>query len=268
MSIFADGGRIAVPEVWSNDPVCVQAIERNRKVHPKTVAVIPSDTDSAAARRVGLLLDDNKGIMAAHQPFDQMEFALAAKSDALTKEPGCLSTFKSAISSNERPERIVAATSFLNESGVACRCIAIAGRDATSEELLRVHSEDHCHAMLACQLCAERGETTEILRTSTKFNTVFMNNYSVAAALYAAGGTIEATRAVVSGDLESAVAVVRPPGHHSECGCAMGFGIFNSVAIAAADALASGLERVLIVDWDIHHGNGTQGHFEHCLQYV
>jgi histone deacetylase 6 len=90
----------------------------------------------------------------------------------------------------------------------------------------------------------------------------------VAAALYAAGGTIEATRAVVSGDLESAVAVVRPPGHHSECGCAMGFGIFNSVAIAAADALASGLERVLIVDWDIHHGNGTQGHFQYWLQYV
>ena len=67
--------------------------------------------------------------------------------------------------------------------------------------------------------------------------------------------------------MQSAVCIVRPPGHHSECGCVMGFGLFNSVACAASHATASvdegglGLERVLIVDWDIHHGNGTQAIF-------
>merc|ERR1719311_1592852 len=86
-----------------------------------------------------------------------------------------------------------------------------------------------------------------------------MNQHSVDAALFAAGSAVEATRAVISGAVGSAVCVVRPPGHHSECGCAMGFGIFNSVAVAAADAVQrAGLERVLVVDWDIHHGNGIQ----------
>jgi histone deacetylase 4/5 len=141
--------------------------------------------------------------------------------------------------------------------------------------------------MMSCLRCSP----CHILDVATSYNTIFMNEYSVEAAMYAAGLTIEATRAVMESSSSnrstaakssaaSAVCVVRPPGHHSECGRAMGFGIFNSVAAAAADALAGGgaasfaagaaagasggaaprapAERVLIVDWDIHHGNGTQ----------
>ena len=137
--------------------------------------------------------------------------------------------------------------------------------------------------MLSCLQCSS---ASHLLDVATSYNTIFMNEHSVEAALFAAGLVIEATRAVLASQITngvaaqskethkaagltraaraaSAVCVVRPPGHHSECGCAMGFGLFNSVAIAAADALASGTaKRILIVDWDIHHGNGTQEIFQ------
>jgi acetoin utilization deacetylase AcuC-like enzyme len=77
-------------------------------------------------------------------------------------------------------------------------------------------------------------------------------------ALLAAGGTIVCTRAVVRGEARNAFAIVRPPGHHAEPDKAMGFCLFNNIAIAAQEALALGLQRVAIIDYDAHHGNGTQ----------
>lgn len=80
-------------------------------------------------------------------------------------------------------------------------------------------------------------------------------------ALLAAGGVITCARAVINGEARNAFAIVRPPGHHAEPDRAMGFCIFNNVAVAARDALAQGLERVLVIDYDAHHGNGTQAAF-------
>jgi acetoin utilization deacetylase AcuC-like enzyme len=77
-------------------------------------------------------------------------------------------------------------------------------------------------------------------------------------ALQAVGATLAASRAVQDGQASNAFAIVRPPGHHAEPQRAMGFCLFNNVAIAVRDALARGLERVLVVDFDVHHGNGTQ----------
>jgi acetoin utilization deacetylase AcuC-like enzyme len=82
-------------------------------------------------------------------------------------------------------------------------------------------------------------------------------------ALLAAGGVITCTRAVLRGDAENAFAIVRPPGHHAEPDKAMGFCIFNNVAIGARVALEEGLERVMVIDYDAHHGNGTQAAFLH-----
>ena len=92
---------------------------------------------------------------------------------------------------------------------------------------------------------------------------------SYEAALYAAGGVARATEEVIKGDVESAFALVRPPGHHATRTDAMGFCLFNNVAIAARVAVQKhGLERVLIVDFDVHHGNGTQDIFYADAQVV
>jgi len=80
-------------------------------------------------------------------------------------------------------------------------------------------------------------------------------------ALLAAGGVITCTRAVLNGDVDNAFAIVRPPGHHAEPDKAMGFCIFNNVAIGGRVALEEGLERVMVIDYDAHHGNGTQAAF-------
>ncbi|HJS17185.1 MAG TPA: histone deacetylase [Anaerolineales bacterium] len=80
-------------------------------------------------------------------------------------------------------------------------------------------------------------------------------------ALLAAGGVLSCTRAVINGEAGNAFAIVRPPGHHAEPDRAMGFCIFNNIAIAARHAIESGMERVMVIDYDAHHGNGTQAAF-------
>lgn len=89
----------------------------------------------------------------------------------------------------------------------------------------------------------------------------FVTQTSFEDAMLAAGGTLACTRMVINGDFDNAFSIVRPPGHHAEPDKAMGFCIFNNIAVAARDALAQGLERVLVVDYDAHHGNGTQAAF-------
>ncbi|HNA54708.1 MAG TPA: histone deacetylase [Anaerolineales bacterium] len=86
----------------------------------------------------------------------------------------------------------------------------------------------------------------------------FITQTSYEDALLAAGGVVTCTRAVLNGETQNAFAIVRPPGHHAEPDRAMGFCIFNNIAIAARDALANGLQRVMVIDYDAHHGNGTQ----------
>jgi histone deacetylase 6 len=89
----------------------------------------------------------------------------------------------------------------------------------------------------------------------------YANAQSARAARLAAGGLVDLTVGVLGGDLDSGLALLRPPGHHAERAQAMGFCLYNNVAIAAAAAMARGAARVLIVDWDLHHGNGTQDIF-------
>ena len=124
---------------------------------------------------------------------------------------------------------------------------------ATREEAAYVHDPTLVSAL--DKVCREQAPGI------IDYAPTYVTRSSFEDALLAAGGVITCTRAVLDGNARNAFAIVRPPGHHAEPDRAMGFCIFNNVAIAARSALAHGLDRVAIIDYDAHHGNGTQAAF-------
>jgi acetoin utilization deacetylase AcuC-like enzyme len=152
----------------------------------------------------------------------------------------------------ESPDRLRAIVSHLEESGVLARLAAIEPRDAAPEEIELLHSRE----------LVERVRRTAESGGAWLDPDTYVAPRSYEAALRAAGGLLAATDAVLDGEVGSAFCLVRPPGHHATPTQAMGFCLFNNVALAAAHALERrGLERVAIVDFDVHHGNGTQDCF-------
>lgn len=123
---------------------------------------------------------------------------------------------------------------------------------ATSSEIARVHQPKMIRAIE--DVCKQGAGIIDYAPT-------YVTETSFEDALLAAGGVLTCARAVRNGDAKNAFAIVRPPGHHAEPGRAMGFCIFNNIAIAAQDALANGMQRVMVIDYDAHHGNGTQAAF-------
>jgi acetoin utilization deacetylase AcuC-like enzyme len=152
----------------------------------------------------------------------------------------------------ENATRVEACINLIDESGLGSRLERPACRDATIEELALIHSPSHIQRM---QRVGERGPVMVLADT-------IANTGTYPAAVRAAGAVVGATESVVRGDFGAAYCLVRPPGHHAVAGTPMGFCFFNSVAIAARYAnTALGLQRVAVVDIDIHHGNGTQDAF-------
>lgn len=148
----------------------------------------------------------------------------------------------------ERPERLDAARAAIERSELSFK--AIEPRPATDEELERVHDAKFLKWLRT--LGGEQG----YIDADT-----YVGPESVAVAELAAGGTVAMVDALIDGPARRGVALVRPPGHHARPDHAMGFCLLNNVAIAAAHARARGIERVAIIDWDVHHGNGTQDAF-------
>lgn len=148
----------------------------------------------------------------------------------------------------ERPERLVAARAALDAPGIAWE--KIAPKEATVEELQRVHDAQYLAELF------DLNGTSGYLDPDT-----FVSPRSVTAARSAAGGLVAMVDAMLDGRASQGVALLRPPGHHARRAQAMGFCLLNNVAVAAAHARARGLTRVAIVDWDVHHGNGTQEMF-------
>jgi acetoin utilization deacetylase AcuC-like enzyme len=150
----------------------------------------------------------------------------------------------------ERPERLVAARTGLSHVRRLGTVTSLAARDATDDELSRVHTGEYIDA---------------IGRTAGKSGYLDADTYvspaSAEAARRAAGAAIELTAALVDARHEVGVALLRPPGHHARPHSAMGFCLVNNVAVAAAAARAAGKRKVLVLDWDVHHGNGTQEMF-------
>ena len=154
----------------------------------------------------------------------------------------------------EHAARLAAIIGLLEDSGTLSKLTTIPSHPASVEELSRVHSPEYISCVASV---AQRGGGW--LDADT---VVSPASYDVAR--YAAGGAIAAVDAVMKGKVESAFALVRPPGHHALRWEAMGFCLFNNIAIAAQHAVSSyQLERILIVDFDVHHGNGTEEAFYH-----
>ena len=150
----------------------------------------------------------------------------------------------------ERPERadvMDAVASRWRERGTDI----VAPRSATTEQLARVHDREYMRRI---------SET--VGRAAQLDQDTYTSPESYEVALLAAGAAVDGVERVMAGSHRAAMALVRPPGHHAERDRAMGFCLYNNIAIAAAHARAQGAAKVAIVDFDVHHGNGTQHIFE------
>jgi len=160
----------------------------------------------------------------------------------------------------ESPERIQRIYMRLKESGFLDEKNVIElpkGRRLKQDEATLVHSMDHWENILATS-SLEAGEMDELAET---FNSIFLNQFSADCALLSGGGVLTVLDSVMA-ESRAGIAVVRPPGHHAEEDEPHGFCLFNNVGIAAQYAISvHGLSRVLILDWDVHHGNGIQHMF-------
>lgn len=201
--------------------------------------------ESNEAKDVLLLYDER---VLAHEPDTNAAF-LPGRLDKRIRQ--ILSGLNVQWRYPEHPGRVTAILELLKNEPIEGVHFA-GGRAATSEELGRVHTSAYLEDIYAL-----RGKSAWL-----DLDTTAVSPGSVEAAEVAAGTAIAAVEAVMSGQARTAFALVRPPGHHAEPVRARGFCLFNNVAVAAAHAQkALGCERVLILDWDAHHGNGTQDIF-------
>ncbi|HUB11740.1 MAG TPA: histone deacetylase family protein [Acetobacteraceae bacterium] len=172
---------------------------------------------------------------------------------ALITHPACLE-HENGPYHPESPERLRAVLAALEAEEFA-PLLRESAPEATEEQLRRVHPADYVAAILSIR--PDHGETVQLDADTS------MGAGSAEAALRAAGGAVAAVDAVMQGWARAAFAAVRPPGHHAEPSRPMGFCLFNNAAVAALHARAvHNVQRVAVVDFDVHHGNGTQAMFE------
>ncbi|XP_010771601.1 histone deacetylase 4-like [Notothenia coriiceps] len=205
--------------------------------------------------------------VAASEPPVKPRYTTGLVYDSLMQKHQCMCG-----NTNSHPEhagRIQSIWSRLQETGLRSQCECIRGRKATLEELQTVHSEAHVllygtnplRQKLDCSI------TPMFVRlpcggVGVDSDTIWNEVHSSSAARLAVGSVVELVFKVATGELKNGFAVVRPPGHHAEESTPMGFCYFNSVAIAAKLLQQRlNVNKILIVDWDVHHGNGTQQAF-------
>uniref|UniRef100_A0A8C6RE92 Histone deacetylase n=1 Tax=Nannospalax galili TaxID=1026970 RepID=A0A8C6RE92_NANGA len=235
-----------------------------------------------------------------HRPLSRTQSSPAAPASLLTPEPTCQKRVLSSSETpatglvydsvmlkhqcscgdnSKHPEhagRIQSIWSRLQERGLRSQCECLRGRKASLEELQSVHSERHVllyGTNPLSRLKLDNGKLTGLLAqrmfvmlpcggVGVDTDTIWNELHSSNAARWAAGSVTDLAFKVASRELKNGFAVVRPPGHHADHSTAMGFCFFNSVAIACRQLQQQGqASKILIVDWDVHHGNGTQQTF-------
>ncbi|XP_056000033.1 histone deacetylase 6-like [Ostrea edulis] len=159
----------------------------------------------------------------------------------------------------ECPERVERIVQTLKKNGIWDRCYLVQGRKATDEELCLAHGEDHIQRFKKTQTMGE--EALKVYQDS--FKSIYLCQESFTSAAWAVGCSLSVIDSILTNEVQSGAAIVRPPGHHAERNTLMGFCLFNNVGIAAKYAQTKyNVQRILIVDWDVHHGNAIQSLFE------
>jgi len=154
----------------------------------------------------------------------------------------------------EKKERLTAILDLLKEEKLFSLLEQLTPLPAELEEIALVHTAEYIRHVR--QLCERNSAYLD--------SDTYLTPHSYEVALLSAGAALTAMRAVMNGQLKACFSLGRPPGHHAEPHRGMGFCLFNNIAIAARAAIKEfGLERILLVDWDVHHGNGTQAAFYH-----
>ncbi|XP_058389305.1 histone deacetylase 4 isoform X2 [Diceros bicornis minor] len=211
--------------------------------------------------------------MSVQEPPTKPRFTTGLVYDTLMLKHQC--TCGNTNSHPEHAGRIQSIWSRLQETGLRGKCECIRGRKATLEELQTVHSEAHTLLYGTNPLNRQKLDSKKLLGSLTSVfvrlpcggvgvdsDTIWNEVHSSGAARLAVGCVVELVFKVATGELKNGFAVVRPPGHHAEESTPMGFCYFNSVAIAAKLLQQRlNVSKTLIVDWDVHHGNGTQQAF-------
>ena len=151
----------------------------------------------------------------------------------------------------ERPARLGAARQGVGDAAVAGLAATLAARDASLDELARVHTAEYVESLAAIE-----GKSGHLDADT------FFSPRSYAAARRASGAALALADALLDGTADYAFGLMRPPGHHARPGQSMGFCMLNHVAVAASHARSRGARRVVVLDWDVHHGNGTEEIFE------
>ncbi|XP_077121026.1 polyamine deacetylase HDAC10 isoform X2 [Ranitomeya variabilis] len=159
----------------------------------------------------------------------------------------------------EVPERLSSSYKRLQDYDLVRRCVQLPVREATEEEITLVHSPEYLDVVKSTQTM----DVDELKETSKKYIAAYFHQNSYRCAKLSLGGTLQLVDAVMSGEALNGMALIRPPGHHSQRSESNGFCVFNNVAVAAEYAKSKyNVQRILIVDWDVHHGQGIQYIFE------
>ena len=196
-----------------------------------------------SSHRTGLVFDEH---FLAHDSGEEATVIMRAGSFALSPQP-----HPSSLVITKRIKE------FLDLSGLAVRMLPLAARVASEDEIAMYHTRAYIAGMRAYAAGGPAGGSWGEVDEET-----ILSPGSFEAALYAAGGALNAVDAVMEGRVRNVYALLRPPGHHATKNQALGFCIFNNMVLAAQHARnVHGLERIMIVDWDVHHGNGIQDAF-------
>lgn len=159
----------------------------------------------------------------------------------------------------ECPERYTSVINRCREMKLLERCEELKPRKATKEEVLMVHTESHYDLLKSTTNCKDEYHLEDL---SSNYDAIYIHPTTFDVSLLACGSTIELVDNVLDGKVQNGMAIIRPPGHHAGNSEYNGYCFFNNVAVAAQHAIDNkGVNKVLIVDWDVHHGQGTQRAF-------